>query len=224
MLNYCFPDGVSAFSAGRDEELPVPVLQAHQVHSDKVAVIDSRSVTREDLYGYDAMVTDLKDFAIGARTADCVPVLLFDPGRGAIAAIHSGWKGTVLKISLKAIGIMSATYGTDPSDLIAVIGPSIGPDSFQVGKEVPEAFREAGFPIEGMLSDRGLPVEGTMLGGLHFDLWAANRFLLESAGIRPKNISVCGICTYLHREWYSARREGTACGRNINAIMMRSGL
>jgi len=221
MLNYNFPPEILAFSAGRDEELPVPVLQAHQVHTDKIAIIDSESITREELYGYDAMVTNLKNFAIGARTADCVPILLYDPRNSAVAAIHSGWKGTCLKISQKTIALMGSTYGTRTEELLAVIGPSIGPDSFQVGAEVPEAFREAGFPVERMLTDRGARVEGSMQGGLHFDLWSANRYLLEDAGIPATSIYATGICTYENREWYSARREGAKCGRNINAIMIR---
>ena len=98
LLEYHIAKGVTAFSTMRTAELPFPVLQSHQVNDDKIAVITSRDTTREDLQGIDAMVTNLRNFAIGARTADCVPILLYDPENKAIASVHSGWRGTVKKI------------------------------------------------------------------------------------------------------------------------------
>lgn len=220
ILWYDMADGVKAFSSLRDAVLPYPVVQAHQIHEDRIAIITKAGTTREELEGFDAMITNIPGIAIGARTADCVPVLLYDPYRRAIAAIHSGWKGTVKKISLKTIKLMEQQFGTDPADLMAVIGPCIGPESFQVGEEVAEQFKQAGFPLERILSDEGARVSGTMKGGLHIDLWLANRMILEEAGIKPENISVSGIDTFTHPEFYSARREGTKCGRIINSIML----
>lgn len=157
-LRQIFPDGpegllrydiapiVTAFSPLRDAVLPMRVVQAHQVHGDRVAVVTSAGTTREELEGYDAIVTDVPGVAIGARTADCIPVLMYDPVRRVVAAVHSGWKGTVLKIAAKTLAVMASKYGTRAADIIAVIGPGIGPDSFQVGPEVAEAFLAAGFP------------------------------------------------------------------------------
>lgn len=218
---YTIAPGITAFSTQRDESLPFPVLQPHQTHTDHIAVITSESTTRDDLMQTDALVTNLRGFAIGVRTADCIPVLLYDPVCHAIAAIHSGWRGTVLKIAAKTIQAMTCEYGSNPADILAVIGPGIGPDSFQVGPEVAEEFRKAGFPMDIILSDRGKRVEGTMQGGLHIDLWKANRFILSQAGIKTGNIMVDGTCTYLNNDlFFSARHEGTKCGRIINAIMM----
>ena len=118
----------------------VPVVQAHQVHGDRVAVVRSAALTREDLEGFDALITDTPGVAVGARTADCIPVLMYDPVHRAVAAVHSGWKGTVLKIAAKTLAAMSGEFGTRPADILAVIGPGIGPDSFQVGPEVARAF------------------------------------------------------------------------------------
>ena len=132
LLKYDIAHEVTAFSPLRDAVLPMRVVQAHQVHGDRVAVVTSAGTTREELEGYDALITDVPGVAIGARTADCIPVLMYDPVRRVVAAVHSGWKGTVLKIAAK--------------DILAVIGPGIGPDSFQVGPEVAEAFLGAGFP------------------------------------------------------------------------------
>ena len=99
--------------------------------------------------------------------------------------------------------------------------PSIGPDSFQVGEEVAEKFKEAGFPMYGIWSFRG-PGDGTpMSGGHHINLFKANRWLLEEAGVPAGNIQEYGIDTYTTEAYFSARREGLECGRIINAIMLK---
>ena len=117
---------------------------------------------------------------------------------------------------------MQSRYGTVPSDLKAVIGPGIGPESFQVGQEVVDEFEKAGFPMAQILKDCG-PKAPTavnpMAGGLHIDLWRANEWLLQEAGVT--DIQVAGICTYKNNDrFFSARREGTKCGRIINVIKL----
>ena len=177
-------------------------------------------MTREDLEGYDAFITTLPGVAIGVRTADCVPILMYDPVHRVIAAVHSGWKGTVLMISKSTVNLMRERFGTNPEDLRVVIGPAIGPDSFQVGEEVAERFKDAGFPMSTIWSFQG-PGDGSpMSGGHHIDLFQTNRWILEECGIRPENIQVHDIDTNLDPSFFSARREGTQCGRNINAIRM----
>ena len=111
-LRYGISPDVTAFSPLRDAVLPMPVVQAHQVHGDRVAVVESADLTREDLEGFDALITDVPGLAIGARTADCIPVLMYDPVRRAVAAVHSGWKGTVLTIAEKTLSAMSSEFGT----------------------------------------------------------------------------------------------------------------
>ena len=220
MLKYDLGAGAEAFTTRRDAPLPYPVIQGHQVHGCKVAVIERPGLTREDLEGYDAFVTDIPGVAIGVRTADCVPVLLYDPVKRVAAAVHAGWKGTVLHISQKALEVMALKYGTVFSDIRAVIGPAIGPDSFQVGLEVAEKFKAAGFPMDEIWSFQGAGDGSPMSGGHHIDLFKANRWLLEQAGIPPGNIQVFAIDTYKDASFFSARREGTACGRNINAVKL----
>ena len=220
LLKYNLGEGVEAFSTQRDAVLPYPVIQGHQVHGSRVAIVDRPGMTREELEGYDAFLTNKPGVAIGVRTADCVPVLLYDPVNRAVAAIHAGWKGTVLHISQGAIEAMGQEFGTIPAHLRAVIGPAIGPDSFQVGEEVAEMFKESGFPMDEIWSFRG-PGDGTpMSGGHHIDLFKANRWLLEQAGVPAGNIQVCGIDTYTTEAYFSARREGLQCGRIINAIRL----
>ena len=213
--------GVEAFYTGREAVLPYPVIQGHQVHGSRVAVVDRPGMTREELEGYDAFVTNRPGVAIGVRTADCVPVLLYDPVERVVAAVHAGWKGTVLQISKGVLEAMGQEFCSRPENLLAVIGPSIGPDSFQVGEKVAEKFKEAGFPMDEIWSFRG-PGDGSpMSGGHHIDLWKANRWLLEQLGIPPESIEVLGIDTYTTESLFSARREGVACGRIINAIMLK---
>lgn len=219
LLRYDFGEGAEAFTAGRDAELPYPVVQGHQVHGSRIAIVD-RWMTREELEGYDAFITDKPGLAIAVRTADCVPVLIYDPNHHVVAAVHAGWKGTVLHISQLTIDVMYRRYNCNPSDLKAVVGPAIGPESFQVGQEVVAKFREAGFPMKDIWSDHGRGDGSPMSSGHHIDLFKANRWLLEKAGVQTSNISVCNLDTYTETSLFSARREGPACGRNINAIKL----
>ena len=138
----------------------------------------------------------------------------------AVAAVHAGWKGTVLHISEGVIEAMKQEYGTDPSDLRAVIGPSIGPESFQVGEDVAAKFRDAGFPMDDIWSFKGTGDGTPMSGGHHIDLWKANRWLLDEAGVLPGNIRVAGIDTFTTEAFFSARREGTGCGRTVSTIRL----
>lgn len=220
LLKYHLGEGVEAFSTRRDSILPYPVIQGHQVHGAKVAVIERPGMAREELEGYDALVTALPGVAIGVRTADCVPVLLYDPVKRVVAAVHAGWKGTVLHVSQKAIDVMALRFGSKASDMRAVLGPSIAPMSFQVGEEVAGHFKGAGFPMDEIWSFQGEGNGSPMSGGHHIDLWKASRWLLEEAGVEPGNIQVCGIDTFTDDSFFSARREGVQCGRIINSIML----
>ena len=220
VLKYDIGPGAEAFSTRRNAQLPYPVIQGHQVHGSRVAIVNRPGMTREELEGFDAFVTNLPGVAIGVRTADSVPVLLYDPVRRVVAAIHTGWKGTVLHISQGAIDAMALEFKSRPADIRAVIGPGIGPDSFQVGEDVAAKFKKAGFPMDEIWSFHGPGNGSPMSGGHHIDLFKANRWLLEDAGVLPSNIQVCGIDTYADVSFFSDRREGVQCGRIINAIKL----
>ena len=212
------PD-VCAGTVGRDEALPCPIVQMHQVHDVKVAVVDRGDLTRDELDGYDAMITDLPGVAIGVRTADCIPVLLYDPVKKAAAAIHSGWRGTVSKIIGKTVIKMQSTYASQPSDILAFIGPGICVDCFQVGEEVALKFKETGFDINSLWSFRGPKTGNGMEGGHHIDLKEACRQTLVESGLKNENVQISDLCTYEDNHLlYSARKEGIECGRNITYI------
>lgn len=215
-MKYRLHPDVEAFSTEIGEELPYAVLQPHQTHTANVRIVATPDTPRESLQGVDALITPLADFAIGVRTADCVPVLLYDPVQKIIAAIHAGWRGTVQHISRHTLTLMHDSFGCQPADIHAVIGPSIGPDNFQVGTELVEAFAQAGFPLDLIHTDRGPRQEGSMAGGHHLDLWAANHWLLCQSGLLLQNIQVAGICTYAHHDrFYSARHDGNLHERRI---------
>lgn len=211
---------MEAFTAGRDAVLPYSVVQPRQTHSVNVAFVRSSDAARAELDGVDALVTDSRGVAIGVRTADCVPVLLYDPVRCVVGASHCGWRGTVNKIVKRTVGEMFRLFGSNPSDILAVIGPGIGFDSFQVGEEVAMLFKESGFPIERVWDFRGAKVEGSMAGGHHINLKECVRLSLEECGLQDSNIEVSDIDTYKDDRLYSARREGMQTGRNINAIKL----
>ena len=218
-MTYEIHPDVCAGTVGRDETLPCPIVQMHQVHDVKVAVVDRGDLTRDELDGYDAMITNLPGITIGVRTADCIPVLLYDPVKKAAAAIHSGWRGTVSKIIGKTVIKMQSTYASQPSDILAFIGPGICVDCFQVGEEVALKFKETGFDINSLWSFRGPKTGNGMEGGHHIDLKEACRQTLVESGLKNENIQITGLCTYDDNNLlYSARKEGVECGRNITYI------
>jgi uncharacterized protein, YfiH family len=221
LLQYDLGPGVEAFSTRRDSELPFPVVLGRQVHGVRVAVVNRPDMTREEeLDGYDALVTALPGVAVGVHTADCVPVLLYDPVCRAVAAIHSGWKGTVQRISQKVLFVLKQEFGSRPENIRAVIGPAIGPASFQVGEEVVQFFKEQNFPLDEIWTFQPGCSSVPMADGHHIDLFKANRWLLVEAGVPAACIREAGIDSYTDPDFFSARREGFRCGRTVSAIRL----
>ena len=151
----------------------------------------------------DALVTSDPGTVLGAVVADCVPILLYDPCAPVIACVHAGWRGTVARVTAAALAAM-ATLGTLPADVIAGIGPAIGPDRYQVGEEVAEAVREC----FGERAPLVIRPDGT--GRWLCDLWSANRLLLREAGVAGRNIHVATVPT--GGDFFS-NRKARPCGR-----------
>ena len=170
-----------------------------------------REVPYEDI---DGLVTDVPGLALTIFTSDCVPVYLYDPVRKAIGVCHAGWRGTVGGISAKTAELMKETYGCAPADIRAVIGPSIGPECFEVGEEVAEEFSKAfGESVVLRTGDCCKP---------HVDLWRANVLSLMSAGLAKEHISVCGLCTMCHPDIvFSHRVTAGRRGSNAGFLMMK---
>lgn len=138
----------------------------------------------------DGIVTDVPGLAISAYTADCPPVLMYDPVKRALGAVHSGWRGTAKRIAALGIEKLTEFYGTDPSDVVCAVGPSICMDCYEVGAEVAEVFiREFPQHTDSILFDK--KKDGKYL----LNLWKCIEISLEEAGVRPENISVTDICS-----------------------------
>lgn len=179
----------------------------HQNHGTEVRFV-SEPV---ELEGVDALVTRQTGLCICVSTADCIPILLHDPAHHAVAAVHSGWRGTASRIVQIVLRAMQEQLGTRPADVQAAIGPGIGLEAFEVGDEVYEAFRQARFPMEQV---------ARRMEKWHIDLWQANRILLQEAGV--ERIHLAAVCTYSqHDLFFSARRLGRKCGRIMNGIILR---
>ncbi len=215
MLTYVTPDWLQAGSTGKGEELNegrafgqgAPLALPRQTHSDHVLLVTSAG--RPD--DTDAIFTDVPGLCLAVKTADCIPVLLYDNRHRRVAAIHAGWKGTVQRIVAKTIEAM----GSDGTDLSAIIGPGISLDSFEVGDEVYERFLAAGFPMQ-RIARRWPATTENPTSRWHIDLWDANRWLLEQYDVC--DIHIATIDTMTSPLYYSARRETINTGRNYNWI------
>lgn len=202
---------------------PERLLLPQQTHEDKCLRIDAGFFSlpperrRELLQGVDALYTAEPGVCVGVSTADCVPLLLYTSDSPCVAAVHAGWRGTVMRITEKVAGTL-IREGHSPGSLWGVIGPSISQAAFEVGDEVYGAFMRAGFPAD--IARRMPGADG--LEHWHIDLWKANVLQLERLGVPLEQIHCSGICTYQHSDhFFSARRLGKDCGRIYNGIMLR---
>ena len=142
--------------------------------------------------------------------ADCVPVVLHDPVRHALGLAHAGWQGTVARIASATVGAMVAQFGSDPAHVVAAIGPSIGPDEYEVGEDVVARARAA--------YGDAAPILHTG-GKTYFDLWAANEHDLRSAGVTQ--VEVAGISTARHLDEFYSHRVARDTGRFATIAMLR---
>jgi YfiH family protein len=193
---------------------PDHLLFPDQCHTNRVKIV-SKEDSHRDLAETDALVTDQAGIGLCILAADCVPVLLFDPVRKVVAAMHAGWKGTVRQIVTTTIGQMKNSFGSDPCNILAGIGPAISQKKYEVGDEVTAQFRT-------LFNDHPEIIwRNPQTGSDHLDLQEANRILLLESGISTKNIEVMRICTWSNPDlFFSARRDGFNCGRFATGIML----
>lgn len=190
-----------------------------QVHGSGVAVVDGDAIGSgaADADGAipdtDAMVTDIPDVPLVVLVADCCAVSLYDPVRNAIGLAHAGWRGTVEGIAAATVDKLHTAFGCNPADLVAGIGPAIGPCCYEVGDEVVDRLREL-YPA---FADRVVSAPA----GRHFDLWETNRLMLIAAGVRADRIEKAGMCTSCRTDlFYSHRAERGRTGRFGCLIML----
>lgn len=187
------------------------MAMCNQVHGAVVRNLTTADLKQDpyDKTGYEAdgLMTAIPGVILTVFTADCIPVLLYDPRRRVIAALHAGWRGTAAGIVTVAVGQMASVYGSDPADILAAIGPGIGQCCFETHEDVPNAMTAA-------MAGGVLPyIQLKENGKFAVDLKGINARRLELAGLPPEHIAVCGDCTACLRDKYwSHRLMGTQRG------------
>lgn len=212
----------------------LPLITLKQIHSDVIHAFDS--APSEPCKG-DALVINRPGLLLAVQTADCVPILLVDPKKRAIAAIHAGWRGTLARIVTKTIGAMQMHFATDPGDLLAAIGPCIGPCCYDVGTEVATQFLSqfsdaAAYFDELRTGEEPNPLQWLNMAppghqpapkNVFLDLPKATQSQLLAAGLRPQNIHVVNLCTACRPDFlFSYRQKGSHTGRQMSAIALRA--
>lgn len=198
---------------------PDRLRRVKQVHGNGVRLLKKDQLfehVSEPTPDADAIVSNQPGFALAVTVADCVPILLVDPARGAAAAIHAGWRGTCARVAPAAVDTMRREFGSNPADLIAAIGPSAGPDDYEVGESLVEAFLAAGHSRPDV--DRWFIRSGAKP---HLDLWSANRDQLVASGVDATRLHVCGLSTVSHPEIFDSYRvAGERAGRMAAIIVV----
>lgn len=190
-----------------------------QVHDTKIHRVTKKDLTgnsfeKQGLKGIDGLVTDEPGVTLVTSYADCVPLFFVDTKERAIGLSHSGWRGTVGRIGAKTVQTMKNEFGTNPENLIAVIGPSICQECYEVSKDVALQFESEFLPeqIDSVLIKKEN-------GKYQLDLWRANQIILAEAGIPQENISVAGICTCCNNGLLFSHRASQGMRGNLNGFL-----
>ncbi len=183
------------------------IVSCRQVHGTGIAKVDWADAGQiQD--GVDGLITDAAGLPLGLVFADCVPVLLYDAHRHVLGVVHAGWRGTVNGAAEALLWALQAAYGVDPAHVLACIGPSIGPESYQVGAEVVDMVHAKLRRPETVLS-----YPNGVDAGAHLNLWLANAQQLEDAGVPAGQIEISGIDTARRTDdFFSHRAEKGRCG------------
>jgi polyphenol oxidase len=198
-----------AIAMGVDESR---LVLPSQVHKTRIVNVTAKT-TKEDVMETDALITSERGICIAVMSADCVPILLYDKKNQAIAAVHSGWRGTVARILEKTLKTMNKEFGTKGSDLIAGIGPSVCQESYEVGEEVVNEVTNA-FGSESALMILK-PNNKAQL-----DLWKANKLQLLEFGVNENSIEISDLCTVKNNNYFFSARKGDS-GRFAAGIVLK---
>lgn len=186
------------------------VAQLKQIHSGDALILDDIE-KHDDLTEGDAIVTHLKGVGIGIRTADCVPILIADKKHSVVAAVHAGWRGTYLGIAANTVSLIKSEYAIAPSDLTAVIGPSIKKCCYEVGEDVADLFRENFKDYRQFLVKKSE-------SKYDLDLYKVNKLTLQKSGVI--DVEFLDICTRCDSSFYSYRREGKGVSTQLSFIAL----
>ena len=193
------------------------LILMRQVHGDRIRILDGDGPLPEGHPECDGLISDRPGVALGIRTADCVPIFFADRARRIIGAAHAGWRGTALGIAAAMVETLAGRFSSCREDLLAVIGPAIGPCCYQVDTPVFEAF--SAMPGAGLFFRPCQEKDRWMV-----DLALANRLQIGEAGVPSENIYTSGLCTSCRQDLFFSHRAGRGrAGRQINLIMLRAG-
>lgn len=197
------------------------IVCCHQVHGTQVMAVDSQDSGRGFLDSEtaiadtDGLMTNEPGVGLWACFADCTPLFFLDPVKRVIAVSHAGWRGTVARMGAVTVQRMQAVYGSKPADILAGIGPAIGPCHYEVDTPVIERVQQA-FDFWPQVLRFTAPERARL------DLWEANRLELLEAGLKPAHITVSGYCTYCSADlFYSYRRDNSRTGRMAALLSLR---
>lgn len=214
----------------------LPLVTLRQIHSDITHIIPAAPAESDNSRKGDALATRASGLLLAIQTADCIPILLVDPRHRTVAAIHSGWRGTVARIAAKTLGRMQMEFATRPADVLAAIGPGISQCCYEVGPDVvkefaaqfPQARSWFEGPFDALASGEDpnpLPWLTMMPPGhepppprCQLDLKAANAAMLSEAGVSPKNIFVSELCTFCRPDLFFSYRREHLTGRMMSVI------
>jgi YfiH family protein len=198
---------------------PDRLMRVKQVHGNVVRILRKGEVAsnaadvRPD---GDAIVANEPGLVLSVMVADCVPIVIVDPVGGAAAAIHAGWRGTCARIAPAAVAAMVREFGSNPGDLLAAVGPSVGAGDYEVGESLIAAFRDAGHGDDDIdrwfIQARPKP---------RLDLWRANADQLRQSGLHADHIHICGLSTVSHPDVFESYRvSGERAGRMAALIVV----
>lgn len=196
------------------------IVCSDQTHTTKLRIVGKadggKGIIREkDYHDVDGLLTDEPGVYLAAFFADCVPLFFLDTRRRVIALAHSGWRGTVARMGQCVVERMREAYGTVPADLVAVIGPSICQDCYEVSEDVADAFAAA-FRKPGQAEELLLAKGG---GKYQLDLWRANEIVLTEAGVLEDNIQITDLCTCHNDRYLFSHRASNGKRGNLGAFL-----
>lgn len=197
----------------REFSFSAPVILARQVHGKEVLAVESPPEEGLPPPAGDALITDRPQLPLGVLTADCLPVIIYDPQRRAVGIVHAGWQGTLLDVAGNTVDALRQTHGCRAQDLLAGLGPAIGPCCYSLREKA-----LANIQASARFSRFCIP---RLQGSKHFDIPGANVYALREAGIPSDNIFSLGLCTRCRADlFYSYRREGSSAGRQLSVVML----
>lgn len=208
-VDFTLPEGNIGLTAEQKEYLstqtkvqPDNIINIRQVHGSEILTVFKKF---ENIPEADGLITNTPGLALAVRTADCIPIFIYDPQKKCIGLVHAGWRGSRKRIVTHVVNRLSGMFGCDPEDLLIAFGPGIRECCYEIRGEAKKSF-----VLESEIRE----------GKFYLDLVLVNRDQLIQAGVRFKNIFDCGRCTCCDDQFFSYRREGDKTGRHLSLIMI----